>query len=144
MESLAHTKFCFLDVLSTRLQKALTAGNADFWVSFPSASSAVAPKEAFLCICAGMFAKGLILAPWFVPAVPRIPRGSHSQTFPAWGLLSPPQAMFCWHSVKPANPTTLMFLGFFQCSAHSPTRSAFAAFSKESKQFLPKYSNLGN
>lgn len=91
MESLAHTKFCFLDVLSTHLQKALTAGNADFWVSFPSASSAVAPKEAFLCMCAGMFAKGLILAPWFVP---RIPRGSHSQTFPTWGLLSPPQAMF--------------------------------------------------
>lgn len=95
-------------------------------------------------IWGGMFAKGLILASWFVPAVPRIPRGSHSQAFPTLGLLSPPQAVFCWHGVEPANPATPMFLRLFQCSACSPIRSAFAAFRKESKKFLPKYSNLGD
>lgn len=43
-------------------------------------------------ICGGVFAKGLILASWFVPAVSRVPRGSHSQTFLLWG---------CWAHHKP-------------------------------------------
>lgn len=132
-------------MLSTDLQRPLTAGSADFWESLPCASSAVemAPKEAFLLIqhlgwniCQG-FDLSLLVCAYSA-------QDSHSQTFPTLGLLSPPQAMFCWHRVKPANPTTLMFLRFFQCSAHSPTRSVSAAFRKESKQFLPKYSKLGN
>lgn len=143
-----HTKCCFLGVPSTDLHKALTAGSADFWVSFPPASSAVAmaPKEAFLLIqhlwwsiCQG-FDLGLLICACSVQGSQRVSQPN----FPTLGLLSSPQAMFCWHCAKPANPTTLIFLRFFQCSAHSPTRSAFAAFRKESKEFLTKYNNLGD
>lgn len=73
-----HTKCCSLDELSTDLQKALTAGGADLGVSFPPASSAVAPKETFLLmqhlwwnICQG-FDLGLLVCAYSVQDSQRV------------------------------------------------------------------------
>lgn len=91
-------------------------------------------------ICGGIFAKGLILAPWFVPTVPRIPRGSHSQSFPTLGLLSPPQAMAQCKTSKSYNSDVFWILPML-CLQSNKIR--FCSL-QERKQFLTKYSNLGN
>lgn len=94
-------------------------------------------------IWGGMFAKGLILASWFVPAVPRIPRGSHSQAVPTLGLLSPPQAVFCWHGVEPANPATPMFSQTLPMLCLQSNKISFCSFQQRKQETLTKVQQSG-